>query len=67
MSIADPATHTDHEIGAEAVIVRQRAEIDRLRAILYNVALSMGAEDSEQFMKHIGWTHTAAIGAADAE
>ena len=35
-------------------------ECDRLRAILYNVALSMGAEDSEQFIKHIGWTHTAA-------
>jgi hypothetical protein len=31
MSIADPATHTDHEIGAEAVIARQRAEIERLR------------------------------------
>jgi DNA repair ATPase RecN len=32
MSIADTATHTDHEIGAEVTIARQRAEIERLRA-----------------------------------
>lgn len=38
MSIADPATHTDHEIGAETIIARQRAEIERLRAALEAIA-----------------------------
>jgi hypothetical protein len=46
MSIADPATHTDHEIGAEAVIVRQRAEIERLRLFLGEIA-AMGPADEE--------------------
>jgi hypothetical protein len=36
------------------------AEIERLRAILYNAALAMGAEDSPSFHQHIGLVEQSA-------
>jgi hypothetical protein len=44
---ADPATHTDHEIGAEAVIARQRAEIERLRTVLEQIRELETLEDGK--------------------
>jgi len=64
MSIADPATHTDHEIGAETIIARQRAEIERLRLALERIS-SEGPEPFNKFGKIAREALTAAMGTTD--
>jgi hypothetical protein len=46
---------SDMEPDKDEIITALRHEIDRLQAILMNVALALGADDSAEFRKHIGW------------